>query len=99
MVGRGDYGPQRDAFCLHHHRAFDASFSPIHRASSRFLSTARSFGYAPVHRQIGQLQPDETVVSFEHDLPEGFHQPEADPLVAPSLRSVLSEQDSSAILQ
>ena len=99
MVGRGDEGTQRDALCVNHRRALDASFSPIHRASSRFLPATRSFGYASVHRQIGQLQPDETVVSFEHYLPEGFHQPEADPLVAPSLRSVLSEQDSSAILQ
>src|SRR5215207_10773377 len=89
MVGRGDYGSQRDAFCLHHCRAFETSFSSIHRASSRFLSTARSFGYASVHCQIGQLQPDQTIVSFEGDLSELLHQPESYPLVAPATQSAL----------
>ena len=89
MVGRGDEGTQRDALCVNHRRALDASFSPIHRASSRFLPATRGFGYAPVHRQIGQLQPDESIVSFEGDLPELRHEPKLDPLVAAATQCAL----------
>jgi hypothetical protein len=49
--------------------AFDALLSPIHRVPSRFLAATRGFGYAPIHRQIGQFEADVTVVSFEGDLP------------------------------
>ena len=66
-----------------------APFAPVHRASSRFLPTAGSLGDAAVHRQIGQLQPDETIVGIEGDLPEILHQPEFDPLITPATQRAL----------
>src|SRR5215207_10914001 len=89
MIGRGDYGPKWDASRVHHRRAFDAPFCPIHRASSRFLAAARGLGEAAVHRQVGQLEADETIVSFEGDLPEPLHQTILDPLVAPTTQRAL----------
>src|SRR3954447_19696142 len=88
-VGRGDDATERDAFCVHHRRAFDASFSPIHRASSRFLPTARSLYDAPVHRQISQFEADEMIVGIEGDLPEILHQSQFDPLIAPATQRAL----------
>jgi len=38
------------------------------------------------------------IIGVEADLPESLHHSKLDPLIAPSLRSVLSEQDASAIL-
>src|SRR5215213_11213432 len=59
-VGRSDDTPQRDASRVHHTRAFDSSFSPVHRASSCFPlprgalvmhpSTARSAISRPMRR-------------------------------------------------
>jgi hypothetical protein len=82
-VGRSDDTPQRDGSRVHHTRAFDSSFSPVHRASSRFLPAARGFGYASVHGQIGHLQADEAVVGFKRYFSELLHHSEFDPLVAP----------------
>jgi hypothetical protein len=45
--------------------------------------------YAPVYRQIRKLQPDETVIGIEGDLPESIHHPELDPLVAPATQRAL----------
>jgi len=70
----------------------------MHRTPSRLLSSTRGLGDAAVHRNLRELQPDEAVVGFQADVPEVLHHSELDPLVAPSLRRVLSEQDASAIL-
>jgi hypothetical protein len=83
-------GPQRDASRVHHRPgAFDASFAPVHRASSRFLPTAGSLGDAAVHRQIGHFEADETIVGIEGDPPEILHKPEADPLITPATQRAL----------
>ena len=99
-IGRGCDGPKRDASGVHHHRAFDGSLRPcppgfFPLSAHRLLC----LGDAAVHRQIGQLQPDETIVGIEGDLPEILHQPEFDPLIMPATqRALTSEQDLSAIL-
>ena len=93
-IGRGDGAPERDASRFRHRRAFDASFSSIRRAPSRFLAAARSVGYTSIHRQIGRFEADEALVSFEGDSPEPLHRPGFDPLVAPPTRSVLSASKS-----
>jgi hypothetical protein len=98
-VGRGGNGAQRDARSVHRRGAFDASFAPVHRAFPGFLASARGLGDAPVDGYVAQLQPDETIVGIERDIPEPLHQPQLYPLITPSLRSVLSEHPSSAILQ
>ena len=49
--------------------------------------------------KVGQLEADDAMVSFKGYLPEPLHQPGFDPLSSRLRRSVLSEQDSSAILQ
>ncbi len=99
-VGRGTHGAKRDARSVHrHHRALDAPFTPVHRASSGLLpsSEARGLGDAAVHGHLRKLQADEAVIGVQADLPESLHHSEPDPLIPPSLRSVLSEQDASAI--
>src|SRR5829696_5571695 len=55
-------------------------------------------GDAAVHGHLREFQADEVVVGVEADLPESLHHSKLDPLIPPSLRSVLSEQDASAIL-
>ena len=55
-------------------------------------------GETPVHRHLRKLKADEAIVDLKADLPESLHHSELDPLIAPSRRSVLSEQDVSAIL-
>src|SRR5215217_6844136 len=91
--------PRGDARSVHRRGAFDASFAPVHRAFPGFLASARGLSDAPVDGHVAQLQPDETIVGIEGDVPEPFHQPQLYPLITPSLRSVLSEHPSSAILQ
>jgi hypothetical protein len=50
---------------------------------------SRGLGDAAVHGQLRELQADEVVVGIEADLPESLHHSKLDPLITPSLRSVL----------
>src|SRR5215208_5666608 len=90
-------GSERDAPPVHDRGALETSFAPVHRAPTRFLPSARGLGDAAVHRQIGQLRADETVIGIEGDVPEALS---ITPSSIHSLRlrrNVLSEQDASAI--
>src|SRR5215207_9173556 len=64
-------------------RAFRAPLSAVHRAPARLLAAARRFGDATINGHVREFQADEAVVSRQRHLPQGIHQPELDPLVAP----------------
>src|SRR5215210_3731485 len=81
-VCRSGDGAQGDAFCVHRRGAFGTPLSPVYRASASLLATARGLCDAAVHRHIRQFQPDEAIVGFEGQLPQGIHRPQFDPLVA-----------------
>jgi hypothetical protein len=70
--------------------AFDASFAPVHGAFPGFLASARGLGDAPVvDGHVAQLQPDETIVGIEGDVPEPLHQPQPYPLITPATQCAL----------
>ena len=98
MVCRGSDGSEWDAAGIYNSRAFEALFTPTHRALTCPLATTRCFGDTAVHSYIGQLQTDNSIISFEYHLLERGHNPGIDPLVAPRCR-VVAEQESLAILQ
>ena len=70
-VGGGRNGPKGDAPPVHGHRTLGAPFAAVDRAPSRLLC----LGYAAVHRQLRELQADETIVGFEHHRPQGVDRP------------------------
>jgi hypothetical protein len=61
IVGPGGDQVQRQPAAVAGHRPFHALFAPVDRAATGDLSTARGFGDRPVHRQVGQLEPDDPV--------------------------------------
>jgi hypothetical protein len=64
------------------HRAFDASFSAINRASARFLTPAGGFRDAAVYRHLLELQTDDPIVGFSDYPLQRIHRPGLYPLVA-----------------
>src|SRR5215204_2401726 len=83
-VSRSDDNPEGDAASVHGHRALDARFSSIHWTPTRFLATARRFGDAAIHGQVGQFEADKAIVSFERYLPKVIHYSGFNPLVTPA---------------
>jgi hypothetical protein len=81
-VGGSTDASYRDTLRLHRHRAFDASFAPVHWVSASLFSSTRSFGYAAVHGHLRKLQANESIVSFKYRFAQRIDHPQFDPLVA-----------------
>src|SRR5215207_2863855 len=78
----GAHYPERDAPGVDSYRAFDASLSPIYRASPSLLASARRLGDATCDGDLRELQPDDPVVGFKRHPLQLVHQPFLYPLVA-----------------
>ena len=83
-VGWGRESAYGDAPRIHRCGAFDALFSPIHRASARLLAAARCLGDAAIHGHVGQFEADDAIIGLKHQFAQCVHHPQSNPLVAPT---------------
>ena len=78
---RGWYRRQRDAARLDGHRALEPRLAPIDRAGPGSLAAAGRLGAAAIHRQVLQLQAEQSVMSGQHQQADLVGDAGADPLI------------------